>query len=56
MHNLLIQVGIPYNITSVKTTLNQIYSLENRDHSKTQAELVFGLANLAQNNMLPLQT
>ncbi len=32
-----------------------MYSLENRDHSKTQAQPVFGLANLALSQLLPLK-
>ena len=33
--------------------IDQMYSPDNRDHSKTQAQPVFGLANLALDKMLP---
>ncbi len=48
LQSLLVQVGVGSSQSS-PNNLNQMYSVENRDHSKTQAQPVFGLANLALN-------
>ncbi len=42
-------VGSSGRSNSSPNNLDQMYSVENRDHSKTQAQPVFGLANLALN-------